>query len=56
MQTLIEQAENLSKHILQVDERISNLAASTEEISASTRMVETLSGQIQEKLEEIKNL
>ena len=56
MQTLIEQAENLSKHILQVDERISNLAASTEEISASTRMVETLSRQIQEKLEEIKKL
>ena len=56
IQNLIEEAENLLQNVMHVDERISNLAASTQEISASTKMVETFAKQIQDKLEEIKNM
>ena len=56
MQNLIEQSEKLGRHIVEVDERISNLAAATEEIAAGTKMVESLSRQIQDRLEEIKKL
>lgn len=56
MQNLVKQAGILTELVGQVDSRVANLAASTEEISASTELVENLSKQIKEKLEEIKKL
>lgn len=54
MGSLKEQADTLSNLVIQADGRVSNLAAATQEISASTKMVESLSRQIQEKLSEIE--
>ena len=56
MQSLIEQAEKLTEYVGQIDDRISSLASATEEISASTKMVEGFSKNIQEKLEKIKKM
>ena len=56
MEKLMAQAETLSDLVHQVDGRVSNLAASTQEISASSKVVETMSKQIQERLEAIRNL
>ena len=56
MENLMEQANTLSGLVRQVDERVDTLAAATQEMSASTRVVEDMSNQIQEKLESIKNL
>lgn len=54
MENLMEQADTLSELVVKVDGRVSNLAAATEQISASTKMVESLSKQIQDKLAEIE--
>lgn len=56
MEALMKQADTLSGLVSQVDSRVANLAAATEEISASTELVENLSRQILERLEEIKRL
>ena len=56
MQSLIEQAEKLTEYVGQIDDRISSLASATEEISASTKMVEGFSKNIQEKIEKIKKM
>lgn len=53
METLTEQADTLTKLVKQVNDRVSNFAASTEEISASTRVVEEMSKRVQNKLEEM---
>lgn len=53
MQGLMEQADILAKLVSQVDDRVNNLAAVTEEISASTKVVEELSTKIQERMSEI---
>ena len=56
MSSLMEQAGKLSDLVHHVDEKVDNLAAATEEITASTRLVEDVSKQIQERLEDIKDL
>ena len=56
MSSLMEQAETLSDLVHRVDGKVDNLAAATEEITASTRLVEDISKQIQERLEGIKDL
>lgn len=56
MENLMEQAQTLSDLVRQVDGRVGTLAASTEEISANTHLVEDLSRQIQGRLEHIRNL
>ncbi|MBQ2745734.1 MAG: 4Fe-4S binding protein [Lachnospiraceae bacterium] len=53
MEGLTEQADNLARLIKQVDDRVSNFAAATEEISASTRIVEDMSKSVQDKLGEL---
>ena len=54
MEGLMEQADVLARLVGQVDDRVSNLAAVTEEIAASTKVVEELSKRIQEKMAEIQ--
>lgn len=54
MQGLMEQADNLAMLVRHVDDRVSNLAAVTEEISASTKVVEELSRHIQDKMADIQ--
>ncbi len=54
MQGLMEQAARLNELVAHVDTRVENLAAATEEISASTKLVEELSVKIQKRMEEIK--
>lgn len=54
MENLMEQAETLSELVSQVDGRVANLAAATEEISASTKMVESLSKNIQTSLSQLQ--
>ena len=56
MEDLRQQAENLSGLVFQVDQRVDTLAAATEQIAASTKLVEELSGQIQEELLKIQKL
>lgn len=51
--SLTEQADILSELVAKVNDRVSNFAASTEEISASTRVVEEMSKHIQDRLKEI---
>ena len=51
----MEQADTLTQLVGQVDGRVANLAAATEEIAASTKLVESLSKEIQDNLEEIRN-
>lgn len=53
MESLSEQADILSELVAKVNDRVSNFAASTEEISASTRVVEEMSKHIQDRLKEI---
>ncbi len=55
MKSLMEQADTLTQLVGQVDGRVANLAAATEEIAASTKLVESLSKEIQDNLEEIRN-
>ena len=54
MQGLMEQAARLNELVAHVDTRVENLAAATEEISASTKLVEELSIKIQRRMEDIK--
>ncbi len=56
MNSLMDQAKKLSELVRQVDGRVNNLAAATEEISASTKVVEELSREIQSRLDTMKNL
>ena len=56
MEDLMEQARKLSDLVRQVDGRVNNLAAATQEISASTKVVEDMSKQIQGSLQEIREL
>lgn len=56
MEDLRKQAENLSGLVFHVDERVDILAAATEEISASTKLVEELSERIQKELAKIQSL
>ena len=56
MEDLMEQATKLTNLVRQVDGRVSNLAAATQEISASTKIVEDMSRQIQERLQTIRGL
>ncbi len=53
MESLSEQADTLSTLVASVNDRVSNFAASTEEISASTRVVEEMSRNIQSMLDEL---
>ena len=56
MEDLSAHADTLARLVMQVNDRVSNFAASTEEISASTRVVEEMSKHIQEKLHELVEL
>lgn len=53
METLTEHAQTLSNLVSQVDDRVSNLAAATEEISASSKVVDEMSKRIQDKISEL---
>lgn len=53
MEDLMRQANTLSELVGQVDGRVSNLAAAAEQISASAKTMESLSRNIQDKLQEI---
>lgn len=53
MENLSEQADKLSGLVEQVNDRVSNFATSTEEIAASTKVVEEMSKNIQSMLEEL---
>lgn len=53
MESLMEQANTLSELVGKVDGRVSNLAAAAQQISASAKTMESLSGNIQDKLQEI---
>lgn len=54
MKDLINYTNTLSELVAHADTRVSNLAAATEEISASTKMVESLAIKIQEQLTHIQ--
>ena len=54
MEDLSEHADTLARLVKQVNDRVSNFAASTEEISASTRVVEEMSKNIQAMLGELQ--
>ena len=56
MKNLISQAEVLSESVEQVNIRVSNLAASSQEIAASTKLIESISEKIQMNLEAIKSI
>lgn len=53
MENLKEQADLLGSLVREINDRVSNLAAATEEISASSKVVEDMSRSIQDKLEEL---
>ena len=53
MEDLTAQAGKLAELVQRVNDRVSNFAASTEEISASTRVVEEMSKRVQDKLTEL---
>ncbi|MBQ6815252.1 MAG: hypothetical protein IJP13_06920 [Lachnospiraceae bacterium] len=53
MELLTEQADMLTNLVKQVNDRVSNFAAATEEISASTRVVEEMSRRVQDRLAEL---
>ena len=55
MTLLTSEANKLIKIIDDVNQRIGNLAASTEEIVASTILIGSISDQLQSMFEEIKN-
>ncbi len=56
MENLNEQADTLTTLVKQVNDRVSNFAASTEEIAASTRVVEELSERVMDRLKELVNM
>lgn len=53
MEDLTAQADKLSELVQRVNDRVSNFAASTEEISASSRVVEEMSKRVQDMLTEL---
>lgn len=53
LQELMEQAAKLSELVSHVDDRVANLAAATEEISANTKLVEDISQRIQQEMNSI---
>ncbi|MBQ7933919.1 MAG: hypothetical protein IJ327_03930 [Lachnospiraceae bacterium] len=53
LENLAQQASLLGSLVKQVNDRVSNLAAATEEISASSKVVEDMSKNVQEKLTEL---
>ncbi len=56
MGSLTEEADHLMKIVDDVNERISNLAASTEEIAASATMISQVSDTLKDKFDELRNL
>lgn len=56
MTILTNEANKLVKIIDDVNQRISNLAASTQEIAASTALISSISDQLQSMFEEINKL
>lgn len=56
MEGLTESVNKLSRLVGQVNDRVSNFAASTEEISASSKVVEEMSRHVQDKLQKIVNV
>ena len=53
---LLEEADHLTEIIREVDERMTNLAASTEEIAASTDSVKEISSDLKDKAAELMNM
>ena len=53
---LLEEADHLTEIIREVDERMTNLAASTEEIAASTDSVKEISSDLKDKAAELKSM
>ncbi len=56
MNILVDEAERLIKIVDDVNERISNLAASTEEIAASATMMGEVSEDLKSRFEQLKNM
>ena len=56
MTRLMESSENLMKIVDNVNERITNLAASTEEIAASATMIGQVASELHMKFDRIKAL
>jgi methyl-accepting chemotaxis protein len=56
MTRLRENADNLMKVVDNVNERITNLAASTEEIAASATMVGQVASELHDKFDKIRAL
>ena len=53
---LLEESDHLTEIIREVDERMTNLAASTEEIAASTDSVKEISSDLKDKAAELMNM
>ena len=53
---LLEESDHLTEIIRDVDERMTNLAASTEEIAASTDSVKEISSDLKDKAAELKSM
>ena len=53
---LLEESDHLAEIIREVDERMTNLAASTEEIAASTDSVKEISSDLKDKAAELMNM
>ena len=56
MNVLAQEADHLMEIVDDVNERISNLAASTEEIAASATMIGEVADVLQEKFDQINNM
>lgn len=56
MEVLAKESDRLMETVDQVNERINNLAASTEEIAASANMIGEISDGLKEKFEELRRL
>ena len=56
MDRLIKSAEDLMHVVDDVNQRITNLATSTEEISASTTIIEQVTAELRNKFETIQSL
>ena len=52
----MEESDHLTEIIREVDERMTNLAASTEEIAASTDSVKEISSDLKDKTAELMNM
>ena len=56
MDRLAEESNHLMEIVDEVNERISNLAASTQEIAASATMIGEVSDELKEKFEELNRM